>query len=398
MASDFLRGVKVIDFTGFLSGPYCGMYLADLGADVTLFENKNGGMFVRNAIPFDKKSGDSMYFGNLNRNKRGIAVDLQTEAGKKIMRRLIENSDVLLENMRPGVIAKLGFPYEEVKKINPRMVMASISGFGQHGEYSKRPGYDLIAQAMGGAMSVTGFPDQAPVRSGIAIGDMIAVLNTAVGILAALHRRDQTGVGAYVDVSLVDSIISSLEAKAMQYIYDGDIAQKQGNRYTASAPYESFKAKDDFFVIASGTDKHFIALAEMMGMPELAEDERFNTTPGRRKNADALKEIMEAEWSSKYTAKECVEKVNGIGVPAALIYNVEQVYKDDFFHNTREMFVKIPYEYGTLEVLGNPIHFDGEKLDYYKRAPKLGEDNVAVLTELGFSEKEIEEFKEKGAI
>lgn len=399
MNGKFLEGIKVIDFTGFLSGPYCGMYLADLGADVILLENKtSGGMFVRNAIPFDKKSGQSMYFGNLNRNKRGLSIDLKTPEGKEIMKRLIEESDVLLENMRPGVIGKLGFDYETCKSINPKLVMASISGFGQSGAYSKRPGYDLIAQAMGGAMSVTGNVGDEPIRSGLAVGDMFAGLNATIGILAALRRRDETGEGAYIDISLVDTIISALEAKAMQYIYDGVIAKPQGNRYTSSAPYESFKAKDTFFVIASGTDKHFEALSAAIGMPELNSDERFCDTPARRKNADELKKIMQEKWSMHHTAKECVDIINGVGVPAALIYNIEDVYKDPYFHDTRKMFVKVPSEEGELEVLANPIHFVGEELDYHSRAPKLGEHNIELLRMLNFTEEEISFFAEKQII
>lgn len=296
-----------------------------------------------------------MYFQNLNRNKRGVSLNLKSDEGKRIFSQLVKNADVLIENMKPGVIGKLGFSYEVCKSINPKIIFASISGFGQYGKYSNRPGYDLIAQAMGGSMSITGWPGEEPTRAGMAIGDMMAGMNAAIGILGSIIKRQETGLGQYIDVALVDSIVSGLEAKAMIYVHEGTIPKKTGNKYIASAPYDSFKAKDANFVIASGTDKHFAALSAAMGMPELADNQLYIDTEARKTNADSLKQIIN-QWASDKTANECVDIILGVGVPAGPIYNIKDVYEDKNISETREMFVKVPHpEAGELVVLGNPI-------------------------------------------
>ena len=265
MSEQLLKGIRVLDFTDFLAGPYCGMYFADMGADVIKVENlRSGGNFVRNARPLEKNTGRSMYFQNLNRNKRGVAVDLKTEDGKKLFAELVRSADVLIENNRPGVMEKLGFGWEACHELNPRLVYASISGFGQYGAYARRPGYDLIAQAMGGSMSITGWPGMEPTRAGMAIGDMFAGLNAGFAICASLLKREASGKGQYIDVALVDSIVSGMEAKMMQYIYEGKSPEMTGNKYISSAPYDSFKAKDDYFVLASGTDVHFVKLLSLI--------------------------------------------------------------------------------------------------------------------------------------
>ena len=399
MSNGVLKGIRVLDFTQFLSGPYCGMFLADMGADVIKVENlTTKGEFVRTARPKEKKTGRSMYFQNLNRNKRGVSLDLKTEEGKKIFAELVKTADVLIENMKPGVIGKLGFSYEVCKALNPKIVFASISGFGQYGEYSSRPGYDLVAQAMGGSMSITGWPGQEPTRAGMAIGDMMAGMNAAIGILGSIIKRQQTGEGQQVDVALVDSIVSGLEAKAMQYVYEGKVPEKTGNKYIASAPYDSFKAKDADFVIASGTDKHFTSLAEAMGMPELASNSLYIDTESRKKNADSLKNIIN-QWASEKTAVECVDIILGVDVPAAPIYTIKEVYEDKNISETREMFVKVPHpEAGELVVLGNPIKMSAYPCEYRKAAPDLGQDNEEILLEAGFSKEQIAAFRKNGSI
>jgi crotonobetainyl-CoA:carnitine CoA-transferase CaiB-like acyl-CoA transferase len=394
-----LEGIRVLDFTDFLAGPYAGMMLADLGAEVIKIENlRGGGCFTRNARPMEPTTGASMYFGNLNRNKKSVCLDLKSSEGKELFAELVKSADVLLENMRPGVIAKLGFSYEKCKELNPGLIFASISGFGQYGPYSQRPGYDLIAQAMGGSMSVTGWPGQEPTRAGIAIGDIMAGMNACIGILASLHKREETGLGQQIDVALVDTIVSGLEAKAMQFIYDGVVPQKSGNKYTASAPYDSFSAKDAYFVIASGTDVHFRALSAAMGKPELADDPLYINTEGRKANADSLKAIING-WASDKTVTECVAIIDKAGVPAAPIYDVKNVYEDKNISEVREMFVKIPHpKAGEVTVLGNPIKMSEYPVHYSVPAPELGEHNYEVFEALGFSKDKIDEYKEKGAL
>ncbi|MBP2654630.1 MAG: hypothetical protein H6Q73_2199 [Firmicutes bacterium] len=381
MNNSLLKGIRVLDFTQFLAGPYCGMFLADMGADVIKVENlMTKGEFVRNAMPREKKTGRSMYFQNLNRNKRGVSLNLKSEEGKKIFAELIKSADVLIENMKPGVIGKLGFSYEVCKSLNPRIIFTSISGFGQYGEYSSRPGYDLIAQAMGGSMSITGWPGQEPTRAGMAIGDIMAGMNAAIGILASIIKRQETGKGQQIDIALVDTIVSGLEAKAMQYVYEGKAPEKTG------------------FVIASGTDKHFVALSAAMGMPELASDPLYINTEARKKNADPLKAIIN-KWASDKTVLECVDIILGVEVPAGPIYTVKEVYEDKNIRETREMFVKVQHpEAGELTVMGNPIKMSEYPCEYKMAAPDLGQHNAEILKEIGFSEAEIAKFKDNGSI
>lgn len=399
MSKQLLEGIRVLDFTQFLAGPYCGMFLADMGAEVIKVENlRGGGEFVRNAHPKESNTGRSMYFQNLNRNKKGVALDLKTEEGKELFAELVKSADVFLENLRPGVMEKLGFGYEDCKKMNPRIVYASISGFGQTGPYSRRPGYDLIAQAMGGSMSITGWPGEEPTRAGMAIGDIMAGMNSCIGILASLYKRNETDIGQQIDVALVDSIVSGTEAKAMQYVHENKIPVMTGNKYISSAPYDSFKAGDTHFVIASGTDVHFVKLSAAMGMPGLAEDPRFIDTEQRKKNADELKVIIE-KWASTKTSVECVDIILDAGVPAGPIYNLKEVYEDKNISEAREMYVKVNHkDAGELTVLGNPIKMDTYPCQYNNAAPDLGEHNEEIFEALGFSKDKINEYKEKGAI
>ena len=382
MTEGLLEGIRVLDFTGFLAGPYCGMFLADMGADVIKVENLlTKGEFCRYARPLEEKTGRSMYFGNLNRNKRGFAVNLKSEDGKKVFAELVKSADVLLENMRPGVIKKLGFGYEECKALNPRIIFASISGFGQYGPYSSRPGYDLIAQAMGGSMSITGWPGSEPTRAGMAIGDMMAGMNCCMGILASLIKRQKTGVGQKIDVALVDSIVSGLEAKCMQYLYTGKVP-----------------AKDAYFVLASGTDKHFEHLSAAMGMPELAQNPLYENTELRKKNADSLKKIIE-DWASDKTSREVVDIILDAGVPAGPIYDIADVCNDKNIVEARDMLVKVPdKKAGEFTVLGNPIKMDTYPCTYRKSAPDLGEDDVDIMKELGYSDEQIAAMQADGAV
>lgn len=397
--SRLLEGVRVLDFTDFLAGPLCGMYLADMGADVIKVENlRSHGNFVRNAMPKEPETQRSMYFQNLNRNKRGVALDLKSEDGKKLFAELIKSADVLVENNRPGVMERLGFDWETCHELNPRLIYASISGYGQTGTGKRKPGYDLIAQAMGGSMSITGWPDQEPLRAGMAIGDLMGGLNATIGIASALFSREKTGEGERIDVALVDSIVSGLEAKMMEYIYTGKNVGPTGNRYITSAPYDCYVAKDGYYVIASGTDKHFEKLSAAMGMPELVQDPRFCGTQERRKNWAPLKEIIN-KWGEDKTKAECIRIIDEAGVPAGPIYNCEEVANDENIAKTREMLVKVHHpEAGDLTVLGNPIKYTLHKCEYRKAAPDLGENNYEIFHELGFTDEQLAKAKEDGAI
>lgn len=399
MNTKIFEGVRVLDFTDFLAGPLCGMYLADMGADVIKVENlRCNGNFVRNAMPREPKTNRSMYFQNLNRNKRDVAIDLKNEDGKKLFAELIKSADVLVENNRPGVMERLGFSWEVAHELNPRLIYASISGYGQTGTGKRKPGYDLIAQAMGGSMSITGWPGQEPLRAGMAIGDLMGGLNAMIAVASCLYAREKTGQGEHIDIALVDCIVSGLEAKMMEYLYTGKNVGPTGNRYITSAPYDCYKAKDGYYVIASGTDKHFEVLSKAMGMPELNDDPRFCGTQERRKNWAPLKEIIN-KWGEDKTKAECIKIIDEAGVPVGPIYNCEEIANDENIAVTREMLVKVHHpEAGDLTVLGNPIKYDTYKCEYRKAAPDLGENNDEIFRELGFTEEQLAKAREDGAI
>lgn len=393
-----LSGLKVLDMTQFLAGPYCGLILADMGADVIKVENPQGGDFVRAAVP--QVNGISMYFENMNRGKKSVTLNLKTEEGKEIFTKLLAEADVLIENNRPGVMKRLGFSYEQASKINSRIIYCSISGFGQTGPYSQEPGYDLIGQAMSGAMSITGMKGMIPLKFGVPIGDVLAGMNGAIGILAALNYRRETGKGQYIDTSLVDGLVSSMLTNTLSYFVDGTIPGRSGNRYFNAYPYDSFTAKDGEYVIACGTDPHFVALANAMGMPELTEDPRFKEFLTRKSgdNPDALKAIID-KWSSDKTVEECVSTFKAAKIPAAPIYNVKQMAEDNHIREARQMFVEIEHPIaGKITITGNPIKMSATSTTPDKCAPLLGEHNEEIYGRLGLDSATLNEYKEKNII
>lgn len=393
-----LAGIRVLDMTQFLAGPYCGLTLADMGAEVIKIENPSGGDFVRIAVP--QINGVSMYFENMNRGKKSITVNLKTKEGKEIFAKLIAKADVLIENNRPGVMERLGFSYEQAKKINRGIVYCSISGFGQTGPYSQEPGYDLIGQAMSGAMSLTGMKGMIPLKYGVPIGDVLGGMNGAIGILAALCYRKETGEGQHIDTSLVDGLVSSMLTNTMAYFVNGTIPGRSGNRYFNAYPYDSFSAKDGEYVVSCGTDPHFVALANAMGMPELLEDPRFKEFLIRKSgdNPDALKAIID-KWSSDKTAEECVRIFKAAKIPAAMIYNVKQVAEDKHIREARQMFVNVEHPVaGNITITGNPIKMSETPTTPTHCAPLLGQHNEEIYSELGLDNDTLKEYKEKKII
>ncbi len=393
-----LEGIRVLDMTQFLAGPYCGLTLADMGAEVVKIENPRGGDFVRIAVP--QVNGVSMYFENMNRGKKSITVNVKTKEGKEIFTKLLADADVLIENNRPGVMERLGFSYEQAKKINRGIIYCSISGFGQTGPYSQEPGYDLIGQAMSGAMSITGMKGQIPLKYGVPIGDVLGGMNGVIGILAALNYRNQTGEGQHIDTALVDGLVSSLLTNSMAYFVDGTIPGRSGNRYFNAYPYDSFAAKDGEYVVACGTDPHFAAMANVMGMPELLEDPRFKEFLIRKSgdNPDALKAIID-KWSSDKTIEECVSTFKAAQIPVAPIYNIKQMAEDKHIREARQMFVEVDHPVaGKITITGNPVKMSETPTNPTKCAPILGEHNEEIYAKLGFDSATLKEYKEKNII
>ena len=295
-----LQDIVVLDLTRVLAGPYCTMMLADFGADVIKIEIPVKGDDTRGMGPFVNNS--SLYYANVNRNKKSVTLNLKDPKGKELFLAMVKKADVVVENYRPGVMDKLGVGYDVLKEVNDRIIYAAVSGFGSYGRNSARPGYDIIAQAYGGLMSITGEPDGEPLRVGTAIGDVLGGMNLTIGVLTALHARELSGKGQRVDVALVDSVISSLETGTQRYFASGKLPRRIGNRYASAYPYDSFKAKDGSFVIGCGNDKLFNLLCtRVLHREDLLTDPRFLNNALRCENHAAL--IVEIEkWSTTVTA------------------------------------------------------------------------------------------------
>ena len=392
-----LEGVTVLDLTRVLAGPFASMMMADMGANVIKIEETGKGADERQMGPF--LNGESAYYMNLNRNKKGMTLNLKSPKGKQIFKDLVKKADVVLENYRPGTMEKLGLGYETLKEVNPAIIYAAVSGFGQYGPYTKRPGYDIISQAMSGLMSTTGWPGGAPTRSGTAMGDVLGGLSVTIGILAAIYNRSQTGRGQVVDVALVDSAVASLEIINMIYLVENRLPQRIGNRYESVYPYDSFQAKDDLVIIGGGNDKLWSLFAKHIGRPELVEHPDFARTRDRVKNHVQVRQIVE-EWTQTKTVKEIVDELLAAGIPAAPIYGIDQVVADPHIAGAREMFVETVHpKAGPIKLTGSHIKFSETKTSIRTPSPALGEHNAAILSSLlGLSASEIQSLKEEGVI
>ncbi|MBL4954344.1 CoA transferase [Neobacillus sp. YIM B02564] len=372
-----LEHIKVLDFTRVLAGPYCTMLLADMGAEVIKIEKPGTGDDTRGFGPY--QNNESGYFMFLNRGKKSIELNLKSNESIELLKELIKEADVVIENFRPGVMKKLGLDYENLKQLNPGIIYASISGFGQYGPYSARPAYDLVAQAMGGLASITGHPQQPPTRVGSSLGDMSAALYTAYGIMVALFHRQRTGEGQCIDVAMVDSIFSLLESNVMRYTIEGIVPERIGSRHPISSPFDIFKAQDGYIVIAVANDSLFKRLCSIMGRPELEQDERFCKDALRTKHVDELKLIIE-DWLRAYTVEEAVEMMNNGGVPSSPILNIQEICEDDHIA-VREMLVELEHPIaGKTKILGNPVKFSKTPAIINKPSPSLGEHTDEILS------------------
>ena len=392
-----LAGLVVLDMTRVLAGPFAGMILADLGADVIKVEEAGKGADERHLGPF--KNGESAYFMNLNRNKKGVTVNLKSDKGKELFRALVKTADVVLENYRPGTMEKLGLGYEELRQLNPGLVYAAVSGFGHYGPYKDRPGYDIISQAMSGLMSTTGWADGEPTRTGTAMGDVLGGLSVTIGILAALRHRDATGQGQKVDVALVDSAVASLEIINMIYLVEGRIPQRIGNRYESTYPYDSFKATDGSLVIGTANDKLWQILCKEMNRPDLAAKEEWARVRDRVREHAAVKIEVE-NWTKQHPVAELVDRLLAAGVPAAPIYNIAQVVADPHIAGAREMFVDIEHPVaGKMKITGSHIKLSETPPSIRKPSPALGENNSEIYGgRLGLSEVELQVLKDEKVI
>lgn len=388
-----LENLTILDLTRVLAGPFCTMMLADMGANVIKIEIPNGGDDTRTYPPFREKNcngeRESLYFANINRNKKGITLNLKAPEGKALFKKLVEKADVVVENYRPGVMDKLGLGYDVLKEINPRLIYAAVSGFGCYGPYHLRPGYDILAQAMGGMMAITGPKGGAPTRAGSALGDMLGGLHVTIGILAAVNARTITGRGQRVDVSLMDSVIAATENTALKYLESGEIPPRMGNRYAAVSPYDAFRVKDGVIIIAAGNQHLYEKLCtEVLHRPDMITDPRFVDMPGRLQYQDDIQAVIE-ETLKDYTMEEATQLVLSKGIPAGPILDVKQILADPHVKE-REMFVEMDHPtLGRITVNGCAIKLMDTKPCVRTPAPALGQDNREIYEGmLGVSEEE----------
>ena len=393
-----LENVVVLDLTRVVAGPYAGSILGDFGAKVIKIEVPGRGDDARGYGPY--RNGESVYYANLNHNKKGITLNLKADEGKEVFKKLVAKADVLIENYRPGVMEKLGLGYEVLKEINPRLIYGAVSGFGTYGPYSQRPGYDIISQAMGGLMSVTGAEGGEETRSGNAMGDILGGMNLVMGVAMALYAREKTGKGQRIDVSLVDSVVASLENAYIRYFESGKLPVRMGNAYASIAPYDSYQAKDGKVIIACGNQKLYEKLCrEVLDMEWMITDERFLTVPLRVQNNKIQKKYIE-EWTMQHTVAEVVDIILGHGIPAGPINNVKQIVEDDHIRNAREMFIDVDHpKIGPMVVNGNPIKLMDMMPRVNYPAPTLGQHNEEILKGfIGLSDEEFAELAEKKVI
>ena len=391
-----LDDLFVVDLSRILSGPVCTMLLADMGAEVIKIEPPPLGDDSRQwGPPFI--GGISTYFLSINRNKRSVGLNLKTEDGSRVLWKLIERADVVIENFRPGVLEKLGFGYHAISKVNERAVYCSISGFGQTGPYSDRPGYDVIAQGESGMMDLTGYPDGPPAKLGASLADVVAGLYAFQGVLLALLARQKTGKGQLVDVSLLDSMVSTLTYQALIYLTTGRSPQRLGTRHPSIVPYECFKTQDGFVNIAVTNQKQWLNFCQVLGFREIAVDPRFETMKARLANYDTLKPMIDRALSAM-TRTEVMARMSDVGIPAGPINTVGEILEDPQIH-AREMVVALTHpEYGPLRLLGIPIKLSDTPGTVEMAPPRFGEHNREVLFKLGYSEADMARFAESGVI
>ena len=392
-----LENVRILDLTRVLSGPFCTAMLADMGAHVIKVEHPKGGDGARE--PSAAINGESLYFMSLNRGKKGIALNLKDEKGIKILKSLVEKSDVIVENFRPGVMEKLGLAYEDLKKINPEIIYASISGFGQDSPLKNLPAFDMVAQAMGGIMSVNGDAGAPPTRVGVSIGDTSTALYTAFAIVTALYNREKTGKGQAIDVSMVDSVFSLLEMSLFKYLGDdGEVSGRIGSRHPTSYPYDVFEAKDGYFTISTFDNTGFSRLCTAMEKKTLLEDERFLTDTIRGKNDTDLKEIIHT-WSKALTVDQVLEILEKNSVPSSPIYDIGQIAESDHIKE-REMLVDVEHPVaGKTRLPALPIKFSNTPAKIQGPSPLLGEHTKEVLRQiLELDEEAIKDLEAKKVI
>jgi crotonobetainyl-CoA:carnitine CoA-transferase CaiB-like acyl-CoA transferase len=388
-----LQGLRVLEVGNFMAVPFCGMQLADLGADVVKIENPTGGDLTRAAGPFI--AGESSPFVRLNRNKRSVALDVKSAAGKAVFRRLAARADIVIENLRPGAMDRLGLGYADLRATSPRLIYLAATGFGSDGPYAALAGLDIIAQAMSGLMSITGEPGAPPVKVGVPIADLTCALYATVAVLAALRARDRDGLGQFIDVSLLESAVSFGVWEAGRYFATGEVPAPSGSAHQAIAPYQAVRSADGWFTFGANTQAHWLRCCEIFGVPALATDPRFLTNADRLAHRSELiaeiERVTITQPSTHWTGR-----LNDAGIPAGPILDFEDVFNDRHLA-AREFFIDAPHAtLGAVRQIGSPMRFSRTPVRIERAGPLLGGDTAAVLREAGIDESELLELADAG--
>jgi len=392
-----LKGVRVLDLSRVLAGPFCSMILSDLGAEVIKIEIPGSGDDTRAYPPFINSV--SSYFLSVNRGKKSVTLNLKTKEAREVLHRLSEKCDVLIENFRPGVTERLGVDYKTIHQLSPRLVYCSISSFGQTGPYASWPGYDLIVQGMGGLIGITGEPDRPPVRVGVAVTDIGAGMWAAIAILAALRTRDETGRGQYVDVSMMDCSVAWMTYMAGSYFATGGVPPRMGSAHPSIVPYQGFETADDkHILVAVGNDSLWALFCKGMGLKDLVDDERYLTADKRVENRGTLIPFLEKEFK-KQTRDEWLKKLGEVGVPCGPVYMIDEIFSDSQVLH-RGMVIEMEHpQAGTIKQIGPPLKFSETPCIVGSPPPLLGDSTEEVLRTLGgYSDDEIEQLRRADAI
>ena len=392
-----LAGMKVVELSHIMAGPICGLMLADMGASVIKVEKIPGGDDTRRSIP-PTVGDESAAFMMMNRNKRGIALDLKTEGGKEVLRRLLADADVLIENFRPGTLARLGFGYETLLKSNPGLIYCALSGFGRTGPYAERAGFDLVTQGMSGIMSTTGEgPGRPPVKCGPPITDITAGVLAAMGVLAAYTHRLKTGQGQMIDTSLFEAGIVQTYWQSAIALATGVAPGPMGSGHPLNAPYQAFETADGWITVGAPNQANWLRLLDVLGLPELAKDPRFVDNHSRMHNLPALEEALYPRFRERFS-EDWLARLEEAGVPAGPVLDVKQMHADPQTI-ARKMVVDVPHaKLGPVKTLGLPVKFSETPGEVSEGAPVYGQHTREVLREHGFSGEEIERLVSQGAV
>jgi len=392
-----LDGIRVLDLSRIIAGPFCSQILGDMGADVIKVEQPGSGDETRTwGPPF--ANGEAVYFFCVNRNKRSLTLNLKDSRGQAIFRALVKRSDVLLENFKPGTLAKLGLDYEALRPENPRLIYCAVSGFGRTGPYADRGGFDVIAQAVGGLMGITGEPDGPPVKVGVAMTDIATALYAHGAILAALYAREQTGVGQRIDASLLETQIAALINIASSYLNGGVLPQKWGTAHTNIVPYQAFRTKDGHLIVGGATDRLWMKLCEALELPDLAQDPAYATNEQRVRHRAEIVRRLEERLGTK-TRKEWEAILAPTGVPCGAINRMDEVFADPQVEHLGMVWEATHPQTGPIRMVRNPVTFSETPVALRQLPPRLGEHTEDVLRDLlGYAQADIEALRAAGVV